>query len=319
MFDPFGDFETEGYLRNVRKDKDQRDIKRFEHDLFEANIDIAFAHLAACQELTYKDFLAVHRILFSDYYPWAGQDRSMTMPNSAVRKGEVLFSHPRASQLAVEHGLRLGQDPAVMAKKPGEVMGQFAYGHPFLDGNGRTMLLVHMELCHRAGFSIEWQKSDKTDYLQALSQEIAEPGKGSLDAYLLQFEGPKLERGMWGARMLEVKGLDGLDDDNQIEGNFSDPAVAEKYRQLEERRGDSYAIARSLAEQWKAVPATHQCTGRIVALSESEVIQRAGRGKHVVWDRRKLREDGSLAVGEEVTIQADGAISRPTQGKSWGR
>ena len=84
--------------------------------------------------------------MFSDYYPWAGQDRATTMPNGAVRKGDVLFSHPSASRLAVEHGLRIGQDASKMRKKPGEVMGLFAYGHPFLDGNGRTMLLGRVDI-----------------------------------------------------------------------------------------------------------------------------------------------------------------------------
>jgi len=241
MFDPFGDFETQGYLRNVRKDKDARDIKRFEHDLFEANIELAFAHLASSEALTYHHFLDVHRILFSDYYPWAGQDRLMTLPHSAVKKGEVLFSHPQSSRLAVEHGLSLGQDPALMAKNPGEVMGLFAYGHPFLDGNGRTMLLVHIELCHRASFSIAWHKTNKMEYLSALSKEIETPGRGILDAYLLQFKGPVARRNAWGADILEMKGLDGLEDVNQIDGDLSDPAVTEKYRKLEEKRGYTYA------------------------------------------------------------------------------
>src|SRR5580658_4371514 len=155
MFDPFNDFETAGYLRNVRKDKDPRDIKHFEHDLFEMKLGNAFDYLATRPQLEFRDFLAVHKILFSAYYPWAGQDRATTAPNIAVNKGSVLFSPPHHARLAIEHGLRMGQDREVMARKLGEVMGLFAFGHPFLDGNGQTMLLVHMELCHRSGFSIE--------------------------------------------------------------------------------------------------------------------------------------------------------------------
>lgn len=240
MFDPFHDFETEGYLRNVRKDKDARNIKRFEHDLFEAHIETAFAHLAAKKVLTYEDFLSVHRILFADYYPWAGQDRGMVLPHSAVKKGSVLFAHPQSARLAVEHGLKLGQNTAFMAQKPGEVMGLFAYGHPFLDGNGRTMLLVHIELCHRAGFSIAWHKTNKSDYLTALSQEIETPSKGILDAYLLAYKEQKVPRSEWGMSTIALKGLDGLGEINQIEGQFSDPAITEKYRKLEEKRGYSY-------------------------------------------------------------------------------
>lgn len=319
MFDPFSDFETAGYLRNVRKDKDQRDIKRFEHNLFEANFDAALAHLAACVEVSYDDFLAVHRILFSDYYPWAGQDRAKTMPSSAVKKGDVLFSHPNSARLAVEHGLRLGQDPVLMAKKPGEVMGLFAYGHPFLDGNGRTMLLVHMELCHRADFSIDWQKTTKTDYLSALSREIDAPGVGVLDGYLLKFKGRKVARGEWGSNILTINGLDGLNKDNQIDGDLSDPATAEKYRRHEQKRGYSYAALQTLAQQLNATPGKRQVTGRIVALSDTEVIQDAGRGRLVAWDRRQLENSDALTVGKSATIHESGRINYPSIGKSLGR
>ena len=297
MFDPFGDFEVEGYLRNVQGDKDAIDIKHFEHDLFEANIDAALAHLASCETLGYDDVLEVHRILFCDYYPWAGQDRATTLPNSAVTKGRVLFSHPQASRLAVEHGLRLGQDAEAMSKKPGEVMGLFAYGHPFLDGNGRTILLVHMELCHRAGFSIAWQGSEKAQYLSALGNEIESPGKGILDAYLLQFKGPRVERSEWGADILAIKGLDGLDDDNQIDGDLGDPAVAERYRKLEEKRGYSY----------QATPVTIQTSGlhhgQVVAVEPGRFGQQTGRDpKVVVWHSLDRMQGDAPKVGDSVEI-----------------
>lgn len=243
MFDPFHDFDAAGYLRNVRRDKDEATIKHFEHNIFRANFGQALAHLASCDVIAYDHFMRVHSILFADYYPWAGQDRAAVLADSAVSKGRVMFSHPLSARLAVEYGLRLGQDKTVMTQKPGEVMGNFAFGHPFLDGNGRTMLLVHMELCYRAGFSIAWQDTNKDDYLNALSREIEAPGKGILDAYLLQFKGPQLQRGSWGNSILSIKGLDGIDDINHVEGNLSDPAVAEKYRRYEAQRGYSYRDA----------------------------------------------------------------------------
>jgi cell filamentation protein len=76
-----------------------------------------------------------------------------------------------------------------MASKPGEVMGYLAYGHPFLDGNGRTIMTVHAELAQRAGISLDWAATDKMDYLTALTRELDKPGKGHLDAYLKPFIG----------------------------------------------------------------------------------------------------------------------------------
>jgi len=93
-------------------------------------------------------------LLFEGLYPWAGKDRAELLPNSAVTKGSLYFCHPRDSRLAVMEGLSLAQDKGQMTTRPGFIMGMFAYGHPFLDGNGRAMLLVHAELCYRASMSL---------------------------------------------------------------------------------------------------------------------------------------------------------------------
>jgi hypothetical protein len=120
---------------------------------------------------------------------------------------------------------------------PGEVMGLFAYVHPFLDGNGRTMLIVHAELCQRAGFSILWQNTSKDDYLTALTEEIRLPGKGVLDRYLLRFKGPAQVSGAWIATVATLHGLDGIGTQDEVGGSFSDPAVVAQYQQFERHRG----------------------------------------------------------------------------------
>jgi cell filamentation protein len=164
VFDPFKDFDTAGYLRNFDGEKDLDIVKVAEHELFRAMLPEAVAYLSQQTNVTYQDFLEVHRILFKGFYPWPGQDRAKTAPESAINKGQTLFCHPFYAARAVNEGLRLGQDIQIMRERPGEVMGLFAFGHPFLDGNGRTMLLVHAELCQRAGFSIHWQSTSKNDY-----------------------------------------------------------------------------------------------------------------------------------------------------------
>ncbi|WP_333666722.1 hypothetical protein [Acinetobacter guillouiae] len=109
MFDPFNDFETNGYLRNFRKDKNLEIVKRFEHAYFEANIDTALDFLASCPHITYADFLKVHHILFSDYYPWAGQDRSITSPNCAIKKSRYIICTSYVSTAGYRTRLRSSQ------------------------------------------------------------------------------------------------------------------------------------------------------------------------------------------------------------------
>jgi len=42
-----------------------------------------------------------------------------------------------------------------MKQRPGEVMGYLAYGHPFLDGNGRAIMVVRAVMAERASISID--------------------------------------------------------------------------------------------------------------------------------------------------------------------
>jgi cell filamentation protein len=184
-FDVFGDATTRGYLRNVAGSNDMRLVKVLEHRSFMANVDTALDNLSKAKQISYSDVLQTHKTLFESVYPWAGEDRRKHAPDIAITKGgKDMFAYPRDVQGAMEYGLRQGQDKAHMASRPGDVMGTLAYSHPFLDGNGRTIMTVHAELAHRAGIRVEWEKTNKTDYLNALTRELENPGKGELDAYL---------------------------------------------------------------------------------------------------------------------------------------
>jgi len=184
-FDPFGDFETCGYLRNLAGEKDPERVKRLEHDAFRSRVGEALAALHKGKPLGYQDVLDTHKRLFGDMYPWAGQDRAATAPQLAVGKAGRydLFAHPQDARRAVEYALDMAADPSQMRAKPGEVMGLLCYGHPVLDGNGRTLMTVHAELCRRAGIRIAWKDVAKADYLAVLTRELERPGK-ALDTFL---------------------------------------------------------------------------------------------------------------------------------------
>lgn len=195
MFDPFKDYRTHGYLRNRNQDTDPLIIQTMEHLSFQLNLPNTLDYLSSQEHLCYPDFLETHRLLFSDYYPWAGQDRAQTSPHTTVQKDGVIFAHPQSARLGVEKGLEIAQISAeTLQDKAGTVMGLFAYAHPFLEGNGRTMLVMHLELCHLAGFSIAWEKISKTDYLNALTQDIQTPDQQILDRFLLPFHQPAMDR-----------------------------------------------------------------------------------------------------------------------------
>lgn len=235
IFDPFGDFETRGYLRNFDAEKNPESIKTLEHIAFLDNLETAHANLASRERLGYEDVLQTHKILFEFVYPWAGQDREATVPGVGVSKGSVLFAHPKDARRAVEHALEIGQDRAFMAEKPGEIMGFLAYGHPFLDGNGRTIMIVHAELTRRANFSIDWAATDKVQYLTSLTRELSQPGKGHLDDYLRPFLRDHVGAEPF-AHLTQMLGLAGSSDSetNEVVGSVENPVLKARYELQEQ-------------------------------------------------------------------------------------
>lgn len=207
-FDVFGDAATRGYLRNVAGTNDMQLVKILEHESFRANVDKALGDLTKAKEITYDHILQTHKTLFSPVYPWAGEDRTKNLPDRAVTKGgKHFFADPHEIPVSVGYALRQGNDKAFMANKPGEVMGSLAYAHPFLDGNGRTILVVHTEMARRAGIQVNWQRTDKTAYLDALTRELDQPGKGHLDGYLKPFVSKLQEQHNAGETLRNLPGL----------------------------------------------------------------------------------------------------------------
>jgi cell filamentation protein len=185
-FDPFGDRDTRGYLRNHLATNDLALITRLETHAFAANVVPALAALAASRSVGYDQVLETHRRLFSSVYPWAGQDRTTLAPDIAISKGGMsdLFAHSADVRRAAEYGLAMGLDSQKMRANPGEIFGALAYAHPFLEGNGRTIMTVHADLARRAGFHIDWAPIGKAEFLTALTAELRAPGT-ALDALVL--------------------------------------------------------------------------------------------------------------------------------------
>lgn len=189
ILDPFGDYETSGYLRNVYGVKDLEVIGHLETAVFQQEVLGTVRDLRRVPFLQYEHFTETHRQLFSSIYPWAGQDRSVTAPRIAIAKGgySTLFSHPAECRRAAEYALQHGQDLNYIRVRPGEVFGYLAHSHPFLEGNGRTILTIFAELTRRAGFYIRWEALDKQEFLDTLTRELLQPGRGIMDQLVLPY------------------------------------------------------------------------------------------------------------------------------------
>ena len=193
-FDPFGDFASRGYLRNSRGFKRTQAIKRFEHRKFEEKLELGQTQLRGCVSIGYQEFLQTHRILFGTVYPWAGQDRAALGLATPIFKGRLHFAGAEQIERIASQALKLAADPTIMPRQPGMIFAELAYAHPFLEGNGRTILAVHAELARRSAISVDWRAVPVRDYLIELTKEIVLPGSGLLDGFLAPFVRPNPDR-----------------------------------------------------------------------------------------------------------------------------
>ena len=115
---------------------------------------------------------AMHRYLFQDVYPWAGetrQDRAFHgyKPAANVQADHIVTyaNHRRvsadvevlAAQLTAENNLK-GLSKPQFVERAAYYLDHFNHVHPFREGNGRTMQAVLMQLGHQAGYRISFEK-----------------------------------------------------------------------------------------------------------------------------------------------------------------
>jgi cell filamentation protein len=161
-----------------------------------------------------------------------GQGRIASPP---LPKGPVIFANPAEIRPAVEYALGKARDKDYLRAHPGEIIGYLAFGHPFLDGNGRTIVTLFAVMAQRAGFSIDWSAVNKDVYLSTLTKEIENPSKGYLDNYLRPLiRNPIALEGL-AAQAIRAPGLDGrapAGDENEVLGNISAAEVRKQYEAM---------------------------------------------------------------------------------------
>lgn len=148
------------------------------HARTQAELDVAEANLVAqrTRELIFDPIAptfdlahlqAIHRYLFQDVYPWAGELRTVNIhkpddvgggffPYQRLRDG----AHNTFAQLHDDNLLRgLGRDEFV--DKFAVHLDQVNHLHPFREGNGRTQRVFFDQLAQTAGYRLDWAQVDR--------------------------------------------------------------------------------------------------------------------------------------------------------------
>lgn len=119
---------------------------------------------------TTKGLQQIHAYLFGGLYDFAGQIRTKT-----ISKGGFTFCVAQylPQQLKVVEGMPESTFDEILDKYV-----EMNVCHPFMEGNGRsTRIWLDLMLRKQLRQCIDWSKIDKYDYLNAMTQRVADSGR----------------------------------------------------------------------------------------------------------------------------------------------
>ena len=112
---------------------------------------------------TTAGLIAIHRYLFKDLYPFAGEIRTQNISKGNFRFANSLYLREALS--AIE------KMPQATFAEIVEKYVEMNVAHPFMEGNGRAMRIWLDQLLKKAlGKVVDWQNVPKDKYLQAMER-----------------------------------------------------------------------------------------------------------------------------------------------------
>jgi cell filamentation protein len=166
-----------GVLSNKADIRDGAELERFER-LHTAS------RMLDCPTvpITYEGYRALHRHIFQDVYPWAGEARVVD-----IQKAD-LFAHwrfvnremeKRFALLDREGGLRDLPAPA-FAERAATHIAEINAIHPFREGNGRIQRLFLKQLAAGAGLDLQIGRMDREGWMRGCIAGMRERDYGPM-------------------------------------------------------------------------------------------------------------------------------------------
>ena len=176
-------------LKNLRDLRDLESLASFEGN---ATAWRAAQLLEKPQRRTFdvSHLKSIHRYLFQDVYPWAGELRTVEI----ARPGQFPFAFVQRIRECLEtlfqtllRELHLKDlDVKAFSNRAAHYLGELNAIHPFRDGNGRTQREFIRSLARHNNFTINWSRITRAQMGQASHRSFQKAQNDGLAALILQ-------------------------------------------------------------------------------------------------------------------------------------
>ena len=157
-------------LKNNLNIRDLDTLHRAERD-FSSVRQAELANMGVTGDFSFEHLCSIHRHLFQDVYPWAGEKRTVDISKGTifclVQFIELQFDE-LYQKLKSENFLTDVSDKVEMSKRLAFYLGEINMIHPFREGNGRTQRIYIEQLCLNNGkFEIDFTEATKDEMIAA--------------------------------------------------------------------------------------------------------------------------------------------------------
>ena len=120
-------------------------------------------------------FINIHKYLFEDIYPFAGEFRKENIAKDSFSFAEWEFIESELDRLLMklkDEDFLGGLNKEKKKKKLAYYMSELNVLHPFREGNGRTIREFIRELAYKNKYIIDYSKTDSEEMLDAMMKSV---------------------------------------------------------------------------------------------------------------------------------------------------
>lgn len=167
-------YENSGTLKNKLDIRDYKQLEKYEAKITAAK-SLGLRIKGITGDFDKKHYISIHKYLFEDIYPFAGEFREENIGKGEFRFASFEYIEPELDRLLNElkqENFLAGLSKQELAKRLAYYLSELNVLHPFREGNGRSQRLFIESLAKINGIYLDLTEVTKEDMIIASHESI---------------------------------------------------------------------------------------------------------------------------------------------------